>query len=395
MAAQASAEHRVEVDAATLLHVLRWLLAGPVDRWSTSDCDLPGGTFNSVGVADLVEDCRAWTAADLTAWLQHLQEELRDGSEFDSALAANAARLMQGDVAPQDSFGCAAGASELRFRVAGALVRFSGRLQCSDPLVLQALQEAAHRVLQGAVLAGRFDELLRDKCRAWLYDFAYGLSHELNNPLASIATRAGVLANTSADPEVRRQCAALVEHAMRGRELLEDMMAVARPPTIRPGPVDLVEMIRSAVEQARQWVARAGAAVEVRLESADAVRGRGDRGALIEAVWCLIRNAVEAVGGDSGRVEVRLGKRSDTAVIEILDDGPGVGAAERERVWNPYYSGREAGRGLGLGLAKVQRIMAQHGGTADLENRPQGGCRAVLVLPIEAPSPEEERTPWK
>ncbi|RMF37848.1 MAG: sensor histidine kinase [Planctomycetota bacterium] len=381
MAVQASVEQPVEVDATTLLWVLRWLLAACDAGGAPSElaCGRPGVGTGGVSGPGVEERC--WSAADLIAWLQQIKTDLhseRDGGHSLSMLSMAAAQVS----GSADRSQSAAVATDLRRPVAAALVQFCGRLHCRDTLLLETVRDAAHRVVQWTTLVERFSDLLEDRCRGWVYDFAYGLSHELNNPLASIATRAGGLGNLSADPEVRRHCAAVVEHAMRGRELLEDMMAIAKPPTLQLADVDLTEVLTTAVERARRWLDRAGIPVEVRWDRGAALPPiSADRTALIEAVWCLVRNAVEAMEIDGGCVEIRLRRRADQAVVEILDDGPGIQPAQLARVWHPYYSGREAGRGLGLGLAKVQRIARLHGGEAALENRAQGGCRATLTLP--------------
>jgi signal transduction histidine kinase len=84
---------------------------------------------------------------------------------------------------------------------------------------------------------------------------------------------------------------------------------------------------------------------------------------------------------DGGTVHVSVSDQHDEKVcIEVADQGSGMSQAALEHCFDPYYSGREAGRGLGLGLSKAQRIVALHRGELTLSNRPGGGAVARIVL---------------
>src|SRR5215470_19686591 len=89
-----------------------------------------------------------------------------------------------------------------------------------------------------------------------LYNFAYGLSHEINNPLANISTRAQTLLVDERDPERRRKLATIVQQAFRAHEMIADLMLFARPPALRKEPTDLVQLADTVVgelqDQARE-----------------------------------------------------------------------------------------------------------------------------------------------
>src|SRR5262245_35743107 len=80
-----------------------------------------------------------------------------------------------------------------------------------------------------------------------LYNFAYGLSHEINNPLANISARAQTLLVDEKDPERRRKLATIVQQAFKAHEMIADLMLFARPPTMRPQPTDLVKLADTIV----------------------------------------------------------------------------------------------------------------------------------------------------
>src|SRR5438552_2261819 len=89
-----------------------------------------------------------------------------------------------------------------------------------------------------------------------LYNFAYGLSHEINNPLANISARAQTLLVDEKDPERRRKLATIVQQAFKAHEMIADLMLFARPPPMRPQSVDLIKLAQTVVaetqEQARE-----------------------------------------------------------------------------------------------------------------------------------------------
>jgi signal transduction histidine kinase len=82
----------------------------------------------------------------------------------------------------------------------------------------------------------------------------------------------------------------------------------------------------------------------------------------------------------SGRLSLEVGRQNGQVLIAVSDNGPGIAREEQERVFEPFYSKKPGGTGLGLTLA--QRIIAAHGGRIDLESRPGRGTRFTIALPI-------------
>jgi signal transduction histidine kinase len=221
---------------------------------------------------------------------------------------------------------------------------------------------------------------------AALVELAYGASHEINNPLANIATRAQLLLRDEPHPERRRMIAAIHAQAMRAHEMIADLMLFARPPQLALGEVDLNRVVE---EVARQWQSQADEqATELALSPCEApVVCRADETQLAVAVGALVRNALEALA-NGGWVELAV-RREGTAqaapalplVIEVRDNGPGMSEETRRHAFDPFYSGREAGRGLGFGLSKCWRIVQEHGGEVILDGRLGAGTQVTVRLP--------------
>lgn len=242
-------------------------------------------------------------------------------------------------------------------------------------------------------LEARFDRELETAKLEAIKAFAYGASHEINNPLANISTRAQTLLREERDPERRRKLAVINMQAFRAHELIADLMLFARPPALVLSAVDLVSLADQVVAELKVE-AVSQQTVLVRLPVAAPVNVVADPNHLSAALRALCTNALEAVRF-GGRVEVSVagGVTGPTdsdgrawAEIVVADTGAGIEPEVRRHLFDPYFSGREAGRGLGLGLAKSWRIVVEHGGRIDVDSPPDGGAVFRIRLPVPGPS---------
>jgi signal transduction histidine kinase len=217
-----------------------------------------------------------------------------------------------------------------------------------------------------------------------LKELAYGASHEINNPLANIAARAQTLLDDEPDPERQRKLAAIHRQAMRAHEMIADLMLFARPPKLRLEPCELQPLVRRVVDECRELAEEYG--VELTCESeADTFQLSGDETQLAVAIGAIVKNALEAASGGHVQVLVRRVLLGDVSLAEVLvrDDGPGISENVRRHMFDPFFSGREAGRGLGFGASKAWRIVTDHGGQVVVQ-RSATGAEVAIQLPLEA-----------
>lgn len=211
---------------------------------------------------------------------------------------------------------------------------------------------------------------------AQLGELSAGVAHELRNSLASLSGWLA-LARREALPAAAAECLeeAAGETAALAR-VVEDFLAFARPGTRRGERVDLAALLRHAAGDP----GLAGVAVELALSPAGG-EVVGDRGLLERALRNLLANAARAErdAGRSGPIEVALEPSGDGFEIRLDDRGPGLPAAVRERLFEPFASGQPGGAGLGLALAR--RIVLLHDGELAVGDRPGGGTRVHLWLP--------------
>lgn len=220
-------------------------------------------------------------------------------------------------------------------------------------------------------------------------ELAYGASHEINNPLANIAARAQTLLRDETSPERRRALEAIHQQAMRAHEMISDLMLFARPPKLVIESVDLGEVICNVVAGLKAQCQRRNIRLTFHSPATPCVV-QGDAQQLAVAITALCVNSAEAIGND-GEIEINLEAiaADGMAAIEVIDTGPGISAEVRRHLFDPFYSGREAGRGLGFGLSKCWRIVTDHGGMIVVDDSRPTGARITLRLPSEGPESTE------
>ena len=215
---------------------------------------------------------------------------------------------------------------------------------------------------------------------AAMKELAYGASHEINNPLANISGRAQSLLRDEPDPRRRRLLKAIDAQAIRAHEMISDLMLFAHPPALVLEEVDLVQLVNQSVAE-MQPIAESQQ-IELHCETpGEPLTAQLDATQTLVAILALLRNSVEAIGF-GGSITIELQGCDEWAEITVTDTGPGVPVEVREHMFDPFYSGREAGRGLGFGLSKCWRIAQLHGGNVELVESGPVGSRFVLRLPI-------------
>jgi nitrogen fixation/metabolism regulation signal transduction histidine kinase len=253
---------------------------------------------------------------------------------------------------------------------------------------LRALVEAFNR------MAGDLDRQRRalersNRVAAWA-EMARQVAHEVKNPLTPIQLSAEHLRRVFGDPGVDfkatlETCTQTILKQVRTlRGIVTEFSAFARPPAPVLERQDLPTLVGEAL---RPYQPALPPGVTLTVETTDGVPAvMADRRLLERAVVNLVENALQAVGDDGSiRVRMRSAEAGRRAEIEIEDTGAGIDAAVKDRLFEPFFSTKTSGSGLGLAL--VKRIAEDHGGGVSLEPAPGRGTRAVLWLPADLPAP--------
>ena len=231
---------------------------------------------------------------------------------------------------------------------------------------------------------------------AWR-EVARRIAHEIKNPLTPIQLSAQrlekLMADAPASAAVSESTRTIVEHVSSIKRLADEFSRFARLPTTELSKSDLnsliSELIAGYAERLPTMTFKVIADPQLPLVLMD-------REQIRRALINLIDNAVAALGSSKtpsniARISVRVTylKRAQSVQIEVADNGPGISASDRERIFEPYFTTRS--EGTGLGLAIVNTIVSDHGGSIRLYNNDPQGARFVLEFPIAARTVTQRR----
>jgi len=233
-------------------------------------------------------------------------------------------------------------------------------------------------------------QLLQAQRDAAWGEVARRLAHEIKNPLTPIQLsaermRRRFLGNMSEEDAkvMDRATHTIVQQVEAMKAMVNAFSEYARAPTMSVAPFSLNQLV---TEVADLYRAQAGAVeirpvLDERLEAVEA-----DRGRVRQILNNLLVNALEALEGAAGaRVEVATGLAEQDgqpfAVLSVADNGPGFQKELLGRIFEPYVTSKP--KGTGLGLAIVKKIVEEHGGRIEADNRPEGGARVRVMLPLK------------
>jgi signal transduction histidine kinase len=235
-------------------------------------------------------------------------------------------------------------------------------------------------------------ERLRSAKLSGLAELAAGASHEINNPLAVISGQAQYVLGheadwlaADADGAVKKSLQTIIHQTKRIHAILRDLMQFARPAPPRPNWLDLPTLMGEVAAGLEDVAAARRVRVEV-VTKPERLAVLADPEQVRSVLASLLRNAIEAAPAD-GWARLALVEPGPAERVEVFveDSGPGPAPEQRPHLFDPFYSGRSAGRGRGLGLPLAWRLARQQGGDVSLEPaRPGQPTRFVLSLPRHA-----------
>ncbi|MDZ4694715.1 MAG: ATP-binding protein [Deltaproteobacteria bacterium] len=238
--------------------------------------------------------------------------------------------------------------------------------------------------VMSAAIKEREQRLIRSEQLATIGRMAAQITHEIRNPLASIGLNAELLADDLATgrPESLGQLQAIVREVDRLSEITENYLRFVRLPRGTREPEDMGAIVNSVLAFARAELERAGVTVSISV-AAEVPEVNADEGQVRQAVLNLVRNAREAMP-DGGQITVAVLKVGNEVHVRIGDSGSGIDADNLPQLFDPFFSTKK--KGTGLGLALVQQIVVDHGGRVTVESPAGKGSVFGLVFPLEKPS---------
>lgn len=188
---------------------------------------------------------------------------------------------------------------------------------------------------------------------------AAGIAHEVRNPLGVIrASAAMVREHFAPADDAHRACGFILDEIDRLDGLISSLLAFARPTTLRLRPAAVGDVVARATALADEALKKRAAKLAAAIGAPDAELAV-DPDLIAQLLLGLVTNAAEAIA-PGGHVELRARVEPAAVVLAVADDGPGVPEADRTRVFEPFYTTKATGTGLGLAMA--ERIARAHGG---------------------------------
>jgi signal transduction histidine kinase len=223
-------------------------------------------------------------------------------------------------------------------------------------------------------------ELVQREKLASLAQLVAGAAHEINNPLAAILGYSELLAaQAGLESDQANMARKIGQQARRTRELLSSLLSFAQQSPGEKTLLDMGTIVQRALQMKMLRIENKNIHVESRI-APELPQIWGDVNQLFQCCVEIIGNATDAleeVGG--GTLSVSVIEEGDELVMEFSDSGPGI--RDPQRIFDPFYTTKEVGKGMGLGLSVTYGVVQDHQGEISCENRPEGGAVFVLRFP--------------
>lgn len=217
--------------------------------------------------------------------------------------------------------------------------------------------------------------------------FAAGVAHELNEPLANILGFAQLAAQTPGLPaQVARDLDSIVKSALHSREVIKKLMIFGRKVPLQKTLVDLNQVVRDTLYFIEMSASRGR--VEVRTDLTEGLPPiMADPQHIKQVMVNLVVNAIHAMP-TGGVLTIQTQSFKDDVYLSVGDTGVGMTPEVRRQIFNPFFTTKDVDQGTGLGLAVVHGIVSAHGGVIEVESEPGRGTRFEITFPCRATAPD-------
>ena len=211
---------------------------------------------------------------------------------------------------------------------------------------------------------------------------AAGVAHEVNTPLAVISTYAQMLAKQMAEdaPQKTVILDKIAKQTFRASEIVNSLLNFSRTSSTSFGDVNLNKVVQETMSLLDHQLQKSGVQIKTDLD-AGLPPIHGNTGKLQQVFLNLFLNARDAMSA-GGTLEVRTWRDGATVKVDVADSGHGIAPENLRRIYDPFFTTKGAHKGTGLGLSVTYGIIQEHGGSIEVTNRPDGGARFRLELPV-------------
>ncbi len=237
----------------------------------------------------------------------------------------------------------------------------------------------AERIIESRAIEQRklVEQLNLAERLAALGEMVAGVSHEIKNPLGIIQSTSELLNNMpNADETQKKLSGVITEESIRLNRIVTEFLDFARPHKLNLQEFDLKDVIIKNIDFLKPEIDKKGISVESNLDGRSFMI-EADQDLIHRVLMNLIINSIQAMPG-SGRIIVSVGEEKGGYALEIKDTGSGISDENIKKIFNPFFTTKEKGSGLGLPI--VRKIIEGHGGTIDIYSTEGVGTSVVLYL---------------
>jgi two-component system sensor histidine kinase FlrB len=225
-------------------------------------------------------------------------------------------------------------------------------------------------------------ELERNQRLAAMGEMAASLAHQLRTPLATALLYAGNLGQAELAASARQRFAEKAVNQLRRLErLIQDVLLFARGESIGRDVIPIHDLLQEAAQTLESLLPAQQARLIIDSRVTGEERLIGGRKALFGALVSLLENALQVTPID-GAITLSAWRETEWLCIAVTDEGPGIAPELQQRVFEPFFTTRSQGTGLGLPIALG--VARAHGGSLDLKSEPGAGASFILTLPLPA-----------
>jgi len=226
------------------------------------------------------------------------------------------------------------------------------------------------------------EQLIQSEKMAAIGRLAAGAAHEINNPLTVIFGYSEILAKDDAStPEVRDMGDKIHQQARRTRDVVSQLMMFAKPSTGPHTLVDVNVVVENAVRMRRLDLEKDKFDLEF-CKAEYLAKVKGSENQLLQVCIHLINNAVDAMRNQPQPHSLKITTKQLEGSVEVSFEDSGPGVVHPERIFDPFYTTKVVGQGIGLGLSAVFGIIREHNGTITCENNADRGAKFTIQIPI-------------
>jgi signal transduction histidine kinase len=237
-------------------------------------------------------------------------------------------------------------------------------------------------------------QLLQSEKLSSIGMLAAGVAHEINNPLTSVAGYSEALLRRLRDDQAlagdsrlvdfRKYLEVIIRESYRCKGIIDSLLTFSRKSEGTVGLVDLNEILEEVLELVRHRAHHDQIVIREQLQ-ADLPLVKGDASGLRQVFLNLTINAIQAIDGP-GTIDIATATSQDQAITAtISDSGCGMSQTLMEQIWDPFFTTKDVGKGIGLGLAVTYNIIKMHGGEVAVESSPSRGSKFTVRLPLCQP----------